>query len=270
MAADADRLHEERTLSEVRTEPVVEPPITVEQPTLPATPVAAPETPPVATDAVPVETPADAPPQAPPEPEGTLLATEPPKTEGEEQKPEEAPKVEEPPPVEEIKYEFQLPEGVEIPEERAEPLTKWLGTHKIPAEDAQALMDMHTSAMKEYADHLVAEQWRVFNEMNAKKRTEIMADPVLGGAAYETNKNAARRMIDLFVPPSRAAAFNERMKAGGMLDDIEFMSMMVNIARKFGEPSPPPPNPAPVPNGAGRPPRGGGSMYTYPRGGNSG
>jgi hypothetical protein len=74
-------------------------------------------------------------------------------------------------------------------------------------------------------------------------------------------------MIDLLVPAESRAAFNQRMEAGGMLDDIEFFRMMVTAARRFGEPAPPPPNPAPVPNGAGRPPRSGGSMYTYPRGG---
>jgi len=200
-----------------------------------------------------------------------LSAAEPAKPEdkpAEPAKPAEA----EPAPVEEIKYEFKVPDGFELPPEPLEKFTTLARELKITPEHAQSLMDLHTGAMQALADHTLAQQHAAFGEMRREWRNQIMADPEIGGAGFQTNKAAAIRMMQLFVAPERRPAFDKALLDTGMTDHPEMMRFLVNVARKFDEPAPPPPNAGGPPVGAsGRAPnRGRALSYTHPRGGRNG
>ena len=170
----------------------------------------------------------------------------------------------EPQAAEPIKYEaFTFPEGLE-PGEKLGEFTELAGAARVPQETAQQLLDMHVAEIQRLHEHVAAEQHRVWNETRRNWRTEIMADEELGGSGFETNRATASRMLDLFVPEDRRTAFNQALIATGMTDHPEFFRFLVNIARKFDEPSPAPLPRNPPPD-IGRNPGGGRRIpYTHP------
>lgn len=178
-----------------------------------------------------------------------------------EEKPAEVKEpAEEPAPVVEptVQYEpFTLPEGLELAGDGMERFTELAVAARLPQETAQQLVDMHVAAMQQSQANELAEQHRVFGELRRQWRTEMMADEEIGGAGFETNKSAAVRMLDHFVPEARRQAFNQAMVTTGIADHPEFMRFLVSVARAFDEPSPSPAPRNPPPDigrnpGAGR------------------
>jgi hypothetical protein len=176
----------------------------------------------------------------------------------------EAPKPVEPPapePVvlEPIVYpEWKLPEGIQPDKEALGKYSEILGEHRIAPEVGQALLDKHTEAMRQYAEHLSREQHRVFGETRANWNKEIMADPELGGAGHQTAMGAIARMRDRFISSAKPgtdqyksdeSAFNQFLAITGAGDHPQFHKMLHRIAAVLDEPRLPPPNAGPVPNG---------------------
>lgn len=206
---------------------------------------------------------------------GVLAANEP------EKKPEETPETsaepkpdeksaeevpaEAPAPLEPIKYEaFTLPEGA-TPTEELTKFQELAGAAQVPQETAQQLLDMHIAEIQRLREHEASEQQRVWSETRRNWRNEIMADEELGGAGFETNRATAGRMLDLFVPENRRAAFNQALIATGMTDHPEFFRFLVNVARKFDEPSPAPIPRNPPPDIGRNPSAGRRLSYDNPR-----
>ncbi len=165
-----------------------------------------------------------------------------------EKKPEGEAKPAEPAAPEPIVYEaFTLPEGVTIEQERLAPVTEILAGHRVPQEAAQKLIDAHTTAMKDYADHLTREQHRVFNETRKSWQTEVKADEEIGGSGFNTSLAAAGQARDRFIKPNELTAFDDMCRMTGVGDHPVFLKMMSRIGRAFKEPASPPPNPNPSP-----------------------
>ncbi len=179
------------------------------------------------------------------------------------EKPADTPVVE-PPAAEPIQYEaFTFPDGLQPGEELGR-FTELAGAARVPQETAQQLLDMHVAEIQKLREHESAEQHRVWNETRRNWRTEIMADEELGGSGFETNRATAARMLDLFVPEDRRTAFNHALIATGMTDHPEFFRFLVNIARKFDEPSPAPLPRNPPPDIGRNPSSGRRIPYTHP------
>jgi hypothetical protein len=167
---------------------------------------------------------------------------------------EPAPAVAEP-----ISYpEWKLPDGVQPDREALSKYTELLGEHRIAPEVGQALLDRHTAAMQQYAEHLSREQHRVFGETRAQWNKEIMADPELGGAGHQTAMGAIARMRDRFISSAKPgteqyrsdeSAFNQFLAITGAGDHPQFHKMLHRIAAVLDEPKLPPANAGPVPNG---------------------
>jgi len=166
-----------------------------------------------------------------------------------------------------VYQEFTFPEGVTADKERLGQYTELLGQHGIAQEAGQALLDMHTGAMQSYAEHLIAEQHRVFGETRANWRTEVMADDQLGGAGHQTTMAAVARMRDLLVPENRKDAFNQMLRVTGVGDHPEFLRLLHNAARYFDEPTAPAHIGRPPPDNGRQPGRAGSRamMYDHPR-----
>ena len=173
--------------------------------------------------------------------------------------------------------DLKLPEGFKAIPEQMEGFANLLGAADLPPmERAQKLLDLHTSALKDYAtayDKAAAEaQVRVFNETRAGWRKQIMADPQLGGSGYETASKAIARMRDMFVSRAEygSTAWNADMKefvdflrSTGAGDHPAFHRMLHNVARVFDEPGMPPPNPKPPPDIGRNPNRPNGIRVMY-------
>jgi hypothetical protein len=181
------------------------------------------------------------------------------------------PKPAEPAVAEPISYpEWKLPDGVQADKEALGKYTELLAEHRIAPEIGQALLDRHTVAMQQYAEHLSREQHRVFGETRAQWNKEIMADPELGGAGHQTAMGAIARMRDRFISSAKPgteqyrsdeAAFNQFLAITGAGDHPQFHKMLHRIASVMDEPRLPPPNAGPVANGGAPKKSGMASIY---------
>lgn len=172
---------------------------------------------------------------------------------------DEAPKPELP----KVDYKYDLPETIQMDDGQKEEFHKALDEFRAdPEKGAQHLIQMHEKTMQSYAEHLSNEQWRVFNEMRAEQRKEVMADPVLGGAGFNTAMGVIARMRDKFASSSTPGtaeyeadlkAFDVMLRTTGVGDNIHFLRLLHNVGRKFDEPPLPPPGARPVPESGRRP-----------------
>lgn len=224
--------------------------------------------------AAPVETP---PTEAPVEPKAeepkVALHTDTPslmEEAGKKAEPKPDDKVEAPKPAdpatEAFKYEaFKLPEGVPVDEARINAFTEIVGPHKLDQETAQKLVDLHTTTLQQFQEHLVAQQHAAFAETRRGWVDQIKADPVLGGSGHQTALQAAARMRDLLVPEAHRAEFADFMRITGAGDHPALMRLLHNAARLFDEPAAPPIPARPVPDrGGSAKPSKGAVMYDHP------
>ena len=248
------------TTQPVEPAPTAPAPIAIEPAAVAETPAIATETAPAAEPAAEALTPHTAEP-------GLLAATEPAKPE--ETKPAEpvAPAAEAPlveAKSEPLAYEpFTFPDGLE-PGERLSQFTEIIGPHQLPQEAAQQLIDLHLGEVQRLQESTLAEQHRVFGETRRAWRQEIMGDEELGGSGFETNRAAAQRMLNMFVPEDRRERFNEMLVLTGVADHPEFFRYLVNMARRFDEPTPTPAPRNPPPDIGRNPAAGRRLNYTHP------
>jgi hypothetical protein len=180
-----------------------------------------------------------------------------------EEKPAEV-KPAEPVKPEPVAYEYALPETIKMDDALKGTFHTALDSFRAdPAKGAQGLIDLHNQTMTDYANHLAAEQQRVFSETRKDWRKQVMADEQLGGSGYQTTMKAVARMRDLAVPEKDRASFNEFLRITGAGDHPAFLKAMHNFARFFDEAPLPPPNPSPPPNNGRQP--GKRVLYDHPR-----
>ena len=162
----------------------------------------------------------------------------------------------------EIVYtDFEVPEGFELKGERLQQYKDTISKYHLPQEGGQELLNLHTEIMKQYADHTISEQHRVFGEMRKSWQAQVMADEQLGGSGHHTSMQAIARMRDKFVPEKDRASFDEFLRITGAGDHPAFLKLLHNAARLFDEPTPPKVVGTPVPqkkNGRGSP------LYDHP------
>lgn len=133
--------------------------------------------------------------------------------------------------------EFTLPEGFSAEPERMEQYRGLLSEYRVPPEAGQRLIDAHVDALRQYAEQASAEQHRVFNETRSAWREQVKSDEQLGGAGHQTAMAQIGRMRDTLVAPERRAAFDEFLRVTGAGDHPEFLRILHNASRRFGEPS---------------------------------
>lgn len=170
-----------------------------------------------------------------------------------------------------VKYEaFALPEGITLDEKPLGEATAVLGEFGVPQDKAQKLVELHTNAMVQYAKHLADQQQQAFADTRKSWRTEVMADPVLGGAGFQTAMGAVARMRDMFVPADSRDAFNTFLRVTGAGDNPEFLRLMHRVSQRFDEPATPPAPNGPTPDRGGRAKSGRrGALYDHPTSNNN-
>lgn len=170
---------------------------------------------------------------------------------------EKAPEVEKPVEADTapIAYEFKLPEQLKDDSDRMAAYTGVLAEARVPPEAGQKLLDMHATAMQDYATKVANDQMKVWNDTRADWRKQVLADQQLGGAGHQTAMGAIARMRDLFVGEKERPAFDEFLRITGAGDHPAFLKLLHSAARHFDEPGMPPQNPKP-PQDNGRGPKG--------------
>lgn len=169
-----------------------------------------------------------------------------------EAKPTDAPKPDapaEPAKLDPVAYEYALPDTIKMDDAFKGEFHAALDALRAdPTKGAQGLIDLHNKAMTNFADETLRNQISTFNTTRKGWQTDVMADPELGGAGYETTMGAVARMRDLLVPESRRAAFNDFLRITGAGDHPEFLRLLHNAARFYDEAPMPPPGAKPPPN----------------------
>jgi hypothetical protein len=148
-----------------------------------------------------------------------------------------------------IAYEYALPETIKMDDAlKGEFHTALDAFRADPVKGAQGLIDMHNKAMQQFAEDSLRNQYEVFNNTRRGWQTDVMADPELGGAGYQTTMGAIARMRDMLVPEKNRESFNTFLKVTGAGDHPEFLRLLHNAARIFDEAPMPPPGARPPPN----------------------
>jgi len=155
-----------------------------------------------------------------------------------EAKPEakESPQVEPPQQLEPIEYAFEMPPEIKADDPRMNQFREVLQSSRVPAENAQQFLNLHTEAMREYATYLANEQQRIFADTRRDWRNQIMADEVLGGAGHQTAMTRAAMARDALVPEADRQAFGEFLRMTGAGDHPAFIRLLHRAARYVSEP----------------------------------
>lgn len=209
------------------------------------------------------------PPEAVKPPEGEKPAEE---VKAEEVKPPEVV----PEPLAPIDYfaSLTIPETLKIDDAMKGDVVKAFdGFRANPTEGAQGLIDLHNKVVTDVAEQIRKDQWKTFNDTRKAWQTEVMADPKLGGAGYNTAMGAVARMRDLFVSDAKPGTEQYQkdskeletfLRVTGAGDHPAFLKLLHNAARYFDEPPLPPPGARPAPNNGKPPRRGVSALYDHP------
>lgn len=136
------------------------------------------------------------------------------------------------------KYEdFKLPEGVELaPEAIAEvgTLFKEMGLSQA---QAQKLVDFHTKTLQSTAEAVTKAPMDAWMAQKATWKTEIKADPEIGGKLGEV-KARIGAMYDALGDAKLVSEFKSAMDLTGAGDNPAFIKLFNKLAERLGEGSP--------------------------------
>lgn len=201
-----------------------------------------------------------------------------------EEKPADAPADEKPAePVEEPKAldpiawfdgenAVKIPDTIKLDDATKGELTGALETLRAdPHKGAQALIDLHAKSINQLAEHMQSEQWRVFRDTNQDWITQVMADPILGGAGHDTAMAKVAIARDHLASSAKPGTpqyeadmteFKNFLRITGAGNHPAFLRMMHNASRYVREAEPPPPGGKP-PKDAGKNPGAKGLRQIY-------
>ena len=108
----------------------------------------------------------------------------------------------------------------------------------VPPEHAQKLLDLHLSEVRELskgiAERLTTQQWDVFRQQTNAMHDEIKADPVLGGARYDTAMRTIGTVIEQYLPVERQKQLYDRLRATGMGNDVNLALLLHTFGEMIG------------------------------------
>ena len=196
-------------------------------------------------------------PEAPP-PEAKTPEVKPSEPKPGETKPAEA-KAAEPaaPDPEPFDYsKIALPENIKAEGAHYDSFKQLLTDHGLPVEAGSKLAKLAGDVMADYAKQLTDAQVKTFLETRQTWAKQIMADPEIGGAGFQTAQSAIARMRDRLISSSApgtakydrdVAEFTDFLRITGAGDHPALSRILHNAAALFDEPQgdriPPAPRP---------------------------
>lgn len=146
--------------------------------------------------------------------EGTQTTT----TEAPAEKPAETPP--------EIVYEFTAPEGVTLDQARVEKFTAVAKELQLPADKAQALVDLATEVEVQRAEQ--------FEALKAQWADEIAKDKVLGGDKLTETLATAKKVYSL-LPAEEATTFKAMLDASGFGNHPSMVRLLHAVGKALSE-----------------------------------
>lgn len=126
----------------------------------------------------------------------------------------------------EIVYEFTAPEGVTLDQTRVDEFTALAKELKLPADKAQALVDMATKVEVQRAE--------AFEAQKAAWADEIVKDKVLGGAKLDETLATAKKVYSL-LPAEEAESFKAMLNASGFGNHPSMVRLLHAVGTALSE-----------------------------------
>ncbi len=133
------------------------------------------------------------------------------------------------PPVPPEKYDFKVPEGVEVSDEERTEVEAIAKEGKMSLELAQKVFDMRVSARTGVMDKLTADHVTRVADWDAQTR----ADTEIGGDKFEHSVRIAQKVINKF----GSEGFGEMLRTSGYGSHPEVVRMMAKIGQAMSEDS---------------------------------
>lgn len=129
-----------------------------------------------------------------------------------------------------VKYEaFKVPDGVKLDEERIKPLVEVLGSHQVPQEQAQKLVDLHLAEMTKYHEQVQKEQRDVWQKLNNTWKAETRKEL---GNHHDTDLALAKAVLEEYGgTPEQVRELLAHTANNGMGNYIGLIRTLRNIGR---------------------------------------
>jgi hypothetical protein len=127
------------------------------------------------------------------------------------------------------KYEFKLPDGVTLDEGLNSKFQEWARSANLTQEQAQMVVDMHSSAVTE-SSKASLEQW---HKTRDEWQNQIKTDKEFGGSKLGETIDRAKRTLEKFGDPELFKMLDET----GLGDNPGILKLLARVDRKFGEDS---------------------------------
>lgn len=126
----------------------------------------------------------------------------------------------------EIVYEFTAPEGVTLDKARVESFTALAKELKLPADKAQAMVDLVTQVeVQRHQEH---------DELKAKWADEIANDKVLGGDKLQETLATATKVYSL-LPAEEAESFKQLLNLSGFGNHPSMVRLLHAVGTALSE-----------------------------------
>lgn len=125
-----------------------------------------------------------------------------------------------------IVYEFKAPEGVTLDQARVDEFTTLAKELKLPADKAQALVDIATKVEVQRAQE--------FEGLKAKWAEEIANDKELGGTKLDETLTTARKVYSL-LPAEEATSFKAMLDASGFGNHPSMVRLLHAVGKALSE-----------------------------------
>lgn len=136
-----------------------------------------------------------------------------------------------------IEYkDFKVPEGFKFDDAALAGIKSDFAEAKLSQDQAQKLIDKHVQAVKSAAES----PYKLWNETQAKWQKEVMADPEIGGAKFDTvTKPAIAKAITSFAGDAAGQAqFKEAMNFTGAGNNPTIVRFLARLGASLMEGSP--------------------------------
>lgn len=133
-----------------------------------------------------------------------------------------------------IAYDFKVPEGTEIAQDKLSAFTQIANEARLPPETAQKMLDQHLSVVKEMQDNAVAANAKYWDDKSTEFKAQAAADKEYGGQGYASSVKLMVAGRNQLVPQQNAAAFDNLLSTyPGLQYHPEFRRMLYHAGQKW-------------------------------------
>lgn len=162
--------------------------------------------------------------------------------------------------------DLAFPEGISLDDKSVSEFKSIMGSHAIPKESAQKLMDMHTGVVQAIFKREQENQWKTWNEQQAQWREQALSDPEIGGSGHKTAMANIASIRDQYLKTKEdKQALGDFLTATGAGNSPIFLKWIYRISKDLLEAKPPKSQASPAPDRGPGPRNKASKLYDYSR-----